>query len=81
LRIVRVKNRLRQGTNDILINIILNENITCEVQLAINSKKSKFIKCSNNLHHYLYELQRSLFGPINEMCSIWCHLEGRSIIF
>jgi hypothetical protein len=64
LKIVRIKNRLRSGTNDILMNVRFNESILCEIQLAIKTTTSEFIKCSNMFHHYLYELQRSLFGPL-----------------
>ena len=33
LKIVRIKNRLREGTNDILINVKFNNSIICEIQL------------------------------------------------
>ncbi len=48
------------------------------MQLARKSDKSKFIECSNNLNHYLYELKRAEFGPIAEMCSIWSSQDFRS---
>jgi hypothetical protein len=54
MKIVRVKNRLKQGTNDILINIKFNNLIICEIQLGVNTNHSKFITCSNNFCHYLY---------------------------
>jgi len=54
MKIVRIKNRLSQGTNDILINIRFGNLIVSEIQLAVNSKKNKFIKASNTLNHYLY---------------------------
>ena len=42
-----------------------------EMQLVIKSDKSKFIECSYNFNHYLYELKRAQFGPIMEMCNVW----------
>jgi len=78
MKIIRIKNRLNLGTNDILINVRFSDLVVCEIQLAVNTRKSKFIKSSNSLNHYLYEVQRSLFGPVNELCSIWRSLDVRS---
>lgn len=67
MKIFRVKNRLKQGTNDILINVLYKEKFLCEVQLAVKSpkaSKSKWIECSNMFNHYIYEVGRSLFGPL-----------------
>ena len=64
LRIVRVKNRLRKGTKDILVNLIYRDTMMIEMQLAVNSSKSNFIECSDKFNHYIYELQRSKFGPL-----------------
>jgi hypothetical protein len=63
------------------MNLRFNDSILCEIQLAVNSKTSNFIKCSNMLHHYIYELERSLFGPITELGSIWNSLDNRSKIY
>ena len=81
LKVVRIKNRLEGGTNDILINAKFNNSILCEIQLAINSHTSNFIKCSNLFQHYIYELQRSTFGPLTELCSIWNTLDQRTVIY
>ena len=81
MRIVRVKNRLGKGTKDILLNFLYNNEILVEMQLAIKADKSKFIENSNTFSHYLYELQRAKFGPINEMCSIWVGKDQRSKFF
>jgi hypothetical protein len=81
MKIIRVKNRLSKNTNDILINARFNDSITCEIQLAVKSKQSKFIQYSNKFGHYLYELQRSLMYPITEMCSIWISLDPRADIY
>lgn len=70
MKMVRVINRLRRGTNDILINVKYRD-ILCEVQLAVTKTNNKFIEYSNTFNHYFYELRRSFFGPITELCSIW----------
>ena len=54
LKIIRIKNRLKTGTNDILINIMFKEKFSCEIQLAVKSASSKFIQCSNMFSHYIY---------------------------
>lgn len=80
-RIVRIKNRLKASTNDILINIRFNEQFLCEIQLGIKSHASEFIKASNAFHHYIYELERSRFGPLSELSSIWMSFDARSNIY
>ena len=42
-----------------------------EIQLAIKSERSNFIKHSDKFNHFIYELQRCDFGPIMELCKIW----------
>ena len=64
MKIIRVKNRLKMGTNDILINVIYKNKYLCELQLAVNAVQSKFIQTSNLFSHYIYELGRTLFGPV-----------------
>lgn len=78
MKIVRVKNRLHRGTKDILLNIMLHEQVLCEIQLAIKSNVSPFILYSDKFNHYVYELKRSIFGPVTEMCSIWKSIDPRS---
>ena len=43
MEIIRVKNRLNQGTKDILINIRYRNQILVEMQLSIDGDKSYFI--------------------------------------
>ena len=78
LKIIRVKNRLKLGTNDILINVLYKDKFLCEIQLAVKSAQSKFIACSNSWNHYIYELGRTIFGPITELSSVWMSLDPRS---
>lgn len=55
-KIVRVKNKLKECTKDILINILYREKLLVEIQLAIKSDKTKFIQLESDFKHYLYEL-------------------------
>ncbi len=80
-KIIRIKNRLQQGTHDILINAKFNNVINCEVQIAVNTSQSEFMRCSNKINHFIYELERAQFGPLMEMCSVWRHCDKRADIF
>lgn len=42
MSLVRVVNRLRRGTNDILINIMYRD-VLCEIQLAVTTKENTFL--------------------------------------
>ena len=70
LKIIRVKNRLEEGTRDVMINIRFYEKITAEIQLAIRSESKKYTEDSTEINHSLYELERAKFGPISELCSM-----------
>ena len=52
-----------------------------EMQLGINSDKSNFILCSDYFNHMIYELQRSLFGPLTELCNMWIYYDTRGEFF
>ena len=54
LEIIRVKNRLSQGTKDILINFRFKNMLTAEMQLSVDEDKSNFIKCSDKANHFIY---------------------------
>ncbi len=80
-KIIRIKNRLKLGTNDIMINAKFNKLINCEIQLAVNTSQSEFMRCSNKINHFIYELERAQFGPVMEMCSVWRHCDPKSDTF
>ena len=80
MEIIRVKNRLNQGTKDILINIRYRNQILVEMQLSIDGDKSNFIECSEKANHFLYELERANFGPIAEICNVWLHSSPQSAV-
>ena len=74
---MRIKNKLRQGTKDVLINFRYKKSIIVEMQLAIEEEKSTFIQCSEKANHFIYELERARFGPLSEICNIWCGSDER----
>lgn len=54
LEMIRVKNRLSEGTKDILINMKFRQKLLVEMQLAIDEETSKFIKLSDKANHFIY---------------------------
>ena len=81
-KIIRVKNRLETGNRDLLINLMYRDTSLVEMQLCLNMKKNdKKIGFSNAFSHYIYELKRSKFGPVTEMCSIWTSKDPRSVFY
>lgn len=73
-RIVRIKDRLGQGTRDIMINASLNKGLVFEIQLSVTSNIDKKQDMLDQYNHFLYELKRSQLGPITENVSIWATL-------
>ena len=63
------------------MNIRFKNQFICEIQLAVNTDHSNFIKCSNKYNHFIYEVKRSIFGPLTEFFSIWRSLDGRCKIY
>jgi hypothetical protein len=76
----QVSNRLKRGTHDVVLTVKYRE-VLCEVQLSVTSKVHKFAEYSNAFNHYLYELKRSVFGPLTELCNIWKSTDGRFAIY
>ena len=60
-----------------MINAKFNNLINCEIQIAVNTSQSKFMRCSNKINHFIYELERAQFGPIMEMCSVWRNCDNK----
>ena len=52
-----------------------------EMQLGVKTGKSNFIKHSNHFSHFIYELKRSKFGAVTELCSIWAGKDPRGKIY
>lgn len=68
-KIMRVKDRLNQGTRDVLINAWISKKngtgIICEIQLAVITNIDKKQELLDQFNHFLYELKRSKLGPIS----------------
>ena len=65
--VLRVKNRLQTNNRDLLINFRYGDILVGEAQLGIDSSVSKLAKLNYEFCHYIYELERSLFGPTLEL--------------
>jgi hypothetical protein len=71
LTIIRVKDRLDTPLNDILINCKINDSpLICEIQLTTNTEDNFAAHTNDHFNHFLYELERSKYGPICEACLI-----------
>ena len=81
MKILRIKNRLETGNKDIMINLVFRDSVVVEMQLKVDDSKLNFITCSNLFNHYIYELERSKFGPVSELCSIWVNKDHRGKFF
>lgn len=67
-KLVRIKNKLQDSANNILINYLFMGKVLCELQLSIQESKKK----EKNFYifsHFIYELTRGNFGAISE-CAI-----------
>lgn len=62
-KLVRLKNKLNQKDNNILINYMFLGKVQCELQLSIQDMKGKE-KNYYNFNHFIYELIRGKFGVI-----------------
>ena len=66
--VLRVKNRFKTNNRDLLINFRYGDVLVGEAQLCIDSANvSKEAKLNYEFCHYIYELERSLFGPTLEL--------------
>lgn len=65
--IIRVKNKLHEGTKDILINFKINGSFLIgEMQLSLGDAKDEL---NDHFCHFLYELQRGMFPVLLEAAS------------
>ena len=68
-KLVRVKNKLNQKDNNVLVNYLLFNKVQCELQISIQNMKGKE-KNYYNYCHFLYELTRGKFGVLTEFAII-----------
>ncbi len=62
-KLVRVKNKLDDPANNIMINYLFMGKVQCELQLSIQEPKGK-AKNYYTFSHFVYELTRGKFGSI-----------------
>lgn len=67
-KLVRIKNKLDDPANNIIINYLFMGRVQCELQLSIQEPKGKQ-KNYYIFSHFVYELTRGRFGTIAE-CAI-----------
>jgi hypothetical protein len=66
--VVRIKNRFKTPNRDLMVNFRYGDVIVGEAQLCIDtSDVSEKTKKTNKFNHYIYELERGLFGPTSEL--------------
>jgi hypothetical protein len=62
-KLVRIKNKLDESSNNIMINYLFMGKVQCELQLSIQQPKGKE-KHYYAFSHFVYELTRGKFGTI-----------------
>jgi hypothetical protein len=67
-KLVRIKNKLDDPANNIMVNYLFMGKVQCEMQLSIQEAKGKE-KNYYTFSHFVYELVRGKFGSIAE-CAI-----------
>ena len=63
-KLVRIKNKLNEPANNIIINYLFMGKVLCELQLSIQESKGKE-KNYYSFSHFIYELTRGKFGVIS----------------
>jgi hypothetical protein len=68
IEVVRIKNRFQTGNRDFLVNFKYGDIIIGEAQLCLDDAHvSKKAKSNHQFCHFIYELERSIFGPTLEL--------------
>ena len=67
-KLVRIKNKLDDPSNNIMVNYLFMGRVQCELQLSIHEPKGRE-KNYYTFSHFVYELTRGKFGSISE-CAI-----------
>ena len=77
---IRVKNRFKKSTRDLLVNFRYGEHLVAEVQLCVDIPESSTeASRRSKMNHLLYELERGLFGPTFELIMQFEDLTRRDI--
>jgi hypothetical protein len=67
-KLVRIKNKLDEPANNIIVNYLFMGKVQCELQLSIQEPRGKE-KNYYTFSHFVYELTRGKFGTLAE-CAI-----------
>lgn len=67
-KLVRIKNKLDEPANNVMVNYLFLGQVQCELQIAIQEPRGKE-KHFYTMSHFVYELTRGKFGTIAE-CAI-----------
>ncbi len=62
-KLVRIKSKLDEPANNIMINYLFMGKVQCELQLSIQEPQGK-AKNYYTFSHFVYELTRGKFGAI-----------------
>lgn len=82
ISIVRFKDRLSQGSRDILINLQIGKSPLSQLQLSVTNQVQQKQDLLDKYNHFLYELKRAtMLGPLVENVSIWTSLQQKSTYF
>ena len=71
-RLIRAKNRFETNNRDVLVNFRYGDVLVAEAQIGVDmveekEKLSNQAKLNNAISHFIYELERSIFGPTLEL--------------
>ena len=67
-KLVRIKNKMDDPANNIIVNYLFMGRVQCELQLSIQEPRGKE-KNYFTFSHFIYELTRGKFGTLAE-CAI-----------
>lgn len=73
-KLVRIKNKLDDPANNIMINYLFMGKVQCELQLSTQEPKGKAMH-NYMFSHFIYELTRGKFGTITELAIMISQLD------
>lgn len=73
-KLVRIKSKLDDPANNIMINYLFMGKVQCQLQLSIQEPKGKE-KSYYTFSHFVYEIVRGNFGNITELAIMISQLD------
>lgn len=73
-KLVRVKNKLDEPSNNLIVNYLFMGKVQCELQLSVSESKGKE-KGYYTFSHFVYELTRGRFSSIAECALMVAQLD------